>query len=115
MIDWDAMLLAPVMSVFGEGVASDLSTWPIYTPAGGAPFALPDAVFDRAYAEVTLDPEIGQVTNRKPCLGVRAALFAQPPAQGDTVYIPSVAVTYVVKEPQPDGHGHIKLMLMATT
>ncbi len=110
-IDWDAVLLAPVMSIFGEGTA-DQSTWPLYTPAGLAPFRLADAVFDRAYAEIVLDGEDAGSTTKKPCLGVRVALFPREPRQNDTVFIPSVALTFIVKNVEPDGHGHAKLMLM---
>lgn len=118
-IDWDSLVLAPVMGVFGEGIPADQSTWPIYTPAGGAPFALPDAVFDRAYAEIVIDGEGSEATSRKPCLGVRLAHFTEarggPPKQDGTVYIPSVPGTFVVKDVQPDGHGHAKLILMGPT
>ena len=110
MIDWDAVLLAPVMREFGDGTASDPSTLPVYMPAGGMPFALADAVFDRAYSEVTIEGEAS--TTRRPCLGVRLALFAVDPAQNDKVSIPSAPGTFIVKDVQPDGHGHAKLMLM---
>lgn len=112
-IDWDAEVLAPVMALFGEGDASQHSTWPTYTPHGLPAFALADAVFDRAYADVTIDGDGSEVTTRKPCLGVRAALFRlRPPQQDDRVFIPSVPGTFLVKDVRPDGHGHIKLILM---
>jgi hypothetical protein len=111
-INWDAMVLGPVMSVFGEGVSADQASWPTYMPRGAAAFQLPDAVFDRAYAEVTLEGDGSEATSRKPCLGVRAALFPlRDPQQNDRVYIPSVPGTFVVKDVQADGHGHIKLIL----
>lgn len=111
-IDWDAILLAPVMGVFGEGIPAVPSSWPIYTPAGGIGFPLEDAVFDRAYAVVVLDGDGSEVTSRKPCLGVRRSLFAADPKQDDTVFIPSVPGSFIVKDVQPDGHGHVKLILM---
>lgn len=111
-IDWDAELLSPVMSLFGEGDAADQSTWPVYTPRGLAPFPLADAVFDRAYADVTLEDDGTENTTRKPCLGVRVSLFPREPAQNDTVYIPSVPGHFIVKDFRPDGHGHAKLILM---
>lgn len=111
-VDWDAMVLGPVMSVFGEGEPEDQASWPTYTPRGGLLFPLPDAVFDRAYAEVTLEGDGSEVTSRKPCLGVRAALFPNgDPAQNDRVFIPSVPGNFIVKDVQADGHGHIKLIL----
>ncbi|MDR6850387.1 hypothetical protein [Sphingomonas sp. BE137] len=114
-IDWDAVLLSPVMAVFGEGNSADQSTWPIYTPRGLAPFPLADAVFDRAYADITLEDDGTENTTRKPCLGVRVALFPRDPAQNDTVYIPSVPGHFLVKDVRHDGHGHAKLILMGPT
>lgn len=113
-IDWDAELLGPVMGLFGEGDSADASTWPIYSPAGGAPFALAGAVFDREFLEVTTNADGSDNTSRRPVLGVRVSLFPSPPVQGDLVRIPSVGLTYIVREVQPDGHGHAKLMLMKT-
>jgi hypothetical protein len=112
--DWDALVLGPVMDIFGEGTAADQSSLPLYMPKGLPPFRLADAVFDRAYAEVVLEGDVAGSTNKKPCLGVRLALFSREPAQGDQVFIPSVGITFVVKDPQLDGHGHAKLILMAT-
>jgi hypothetical protein len=112
-IDWDRLVLAPVMGLFGEGQASDQSTWPIYTPSELEPFALADAVFDAEYEQVDINPQdMSTSTSRRPVLGVRVALFPRTPAQGDTAFIPSMGKTYVVRDVQPDGHGHAKLMLM---
>ncbi len=110
--DWDAELLGPVMSVFGEGMPGTPSSWPIYTPKGGSAFQLVDAVFDSAYHDVTSLAEDDSATSRRPVLGVRAVLFTVPPAQNDTVFIPSNGMTYGVTDARPDGHGHIKLMLI---
>jgi len=115
-IDWDAELLQPLMSLFGEGQPADQSMWPIYTPAGGTAFALADAVFDRQSGEI--EPEEGIIsatTIRRPVLGVRLALFAtypDAPAQGDSVFIPSVGMTFLVSNSLEDGHGWSKLVLM---
>lgn len=113
-IDWDVLVLAPVMAVFGEGVPADPTSWPLYTPRGLAPFRLADAVFDAAYQEVELQDDAA-VTSRRPVLGVRVSLFPRPPAQNDQVYIPSVGRTFKVREPRDDGHGHCLLMLMEAT
>lgn len=111
-IDVDGLILGPCMGIFGEGQPSDSSTWPVYTPRGLAPFALPDAVFDSEYEDVAVNPGDGsQSTSRRPVLGVRVSLFPRSPAQNDTVFIPSAGKTYVVRDVQPDGHGHAKLML----
>lgn len=114
-IDWDEMVLGPVMGVFGEGVSEDQSSWPIYTPVGLDPFALADAVFDRAYADITIEGDGSEVTSLKPCLGVRLVLFARDPVQDDTVYIPSVPGRFIVKDVRADGHGHARLILMGPT
>lgn len=111
-IDWDALVLAPVMGIFGEGDSADPLTWPLYTPRGGTPFRLADAVFDRAYSEVQIQGDGSAVTSRKPCLGVRDALFETPPRQNDQVFIPSVNMTFIVSDVQPDGHGDTRLILM---
>lgn len=108
MIDWDALVLSPLAAVFGE------ASQPTYTPKGGAPFAI-DGVFDRAYRELTIlggDVAGGVGMNTvSPVLGVRLAQFDQPPAQGDKLFVPSVNLTYVVNNVEPDGHGWALLRL----
>lgn len=111
-INWDADVLGPVMAVFGANEAFQL---PTYTPAGGVGFLLADSVFDREYLVVTLSGDGSDNATRRPVLGIREALFAVPPAQNDLVFIPSVGVTYIVREVQPDGHGWSKLMLNAVS
>lgn len=114
-IDWDALVLAPVMEIFGEGAAADQSTLPLYTPRGLPGFRLADAVFDAEYQLVTVNDDGSSSTSYRPVLGVRLALFgARAPRQNDKVLVPSVGKTFVVKEPRPDGHGHVLLVLMET-
>lgn len=112
-IDWDDLVLAPVMDLFGEGERGSPSTWPTYYPAGGGSFQLEGAVFDAAYQHTEIVGDASMVTT-SPVLGVRACLFRAPPAQGETVYIPSAGRIYAVANPQPDGHGHVLLVLMET-
>ncbi len=101
MIDWDKNVLVGVHSVFGENVT--------YSPATGGSFQV-QGIFDAATREV--DPMTGvYVTTANPCLGVRLSQFADPPKQGDTVEVPSVSKTFVVKEVRPDSHGEARLML----
>lgn len=107
MIDWDVLVLSPVMGIFGEG--QDQA--PVYTPRGGTAFTLPDAVFDRQFLAVTVAEDGSEVSSRMPVLGVRLAACPVPPAQGDRVTIPSIGATYMVREVQADGHGHAKLLL----
>jgi hypothetical protein len=113
-IDWDALVLGPVMAIFGEGVPDDaaMANWPLYTPRGLAGFRLAAAVFDAEYEQVDINADGSTSTSRRPVLGVRVALFPRMPAQNDKVTIPATGKTYVVRDVQSDGHGHAKLMLM---
>lgn len=111
-IDWDAEILDPVMAVFGEGDPAIDATLPLYTQSGNAPFRLKGAVFDSAYRKVT-DLASGDVaTSTSPVLGVRASLFVVPPRVNDVVWIPSAGMNFGVVDVEPDGHGHILLILM---
>lgn len=112
MIDWDALLLAPCEQIFGEG--DDQHPTPIqYAPKVGTPFPV-NGVFDRAFLSLVIDPTaaggVGMNTVA-PVLGVRAAWFPVPPAQGAKLTIPSVGFTYVVANAEPDGHGWVLLRL----
>lgn len=111
-VDWDAEVLGPVMSLFGEGDLADPASLPIYTPRGGAPFPLSHAVFDAEFQHTTVNTDGIETTTHRPVLGVRLSLFATAPRQNDRVAIPSVGKAYVVKDVQPDGHGYVKLVLM---
>lgn len=101
MVDWDGLVLGPLMEVFGEPVS--------YTLAGGPTLAI-TAVFDEAYTPVQLigDPD---VTSAHPVLGVRASEFPAnwdaKNAQGDTFVVRGR--TYVVRTGKPDSHGGARL------
>lgn len=110
-IDWDDFVLTPLMGIFGEGVPAVEASLPFYTPRGRAGFRLPDAVFDEQYRRVVEQGDGSEVSTSTPVLGVRASLFAIDPAQGDRVLIPSSGKTYRIADVQPDGHGHILLIL----
>lgn len=101
-IDWDELVLAPTIGVFGEPV--------VYTPAGGASFTA-NGVWDREYREIILLDPAAPADSALPVLGVRVNQFATPPAKNDTVFVPSVGLNYVVRDVRPDGHGWAKLML----
>lgn len=112
-LDWDALVLAPVMAVFGEGDPVDDTMLPFYTPRGLPGFPLRDAVFDEQYEQVqVVDGEEPPSIARRPLLGVRTSLFPRDPAQNDRVRLPSTGKSYIVSSVQPDGHGHAKLFLM---
>ncbi|WP_374572532.1 hypothetical protein [Phenylobacterium sp.] len=108
-IDWDAKVLAPVMRVFGEnGATGDV----VYTHVTGEQVTLTDAVFDEAYLAVMQDTEgAPPVNTTMPVLGVRRAALARDPALGDKALIERKGEIYMVRDTQPDGHGHILLML----
>jgi hypothetical protein len=110
-IDWDKLVLAPVMGTFGEAETQAGDQRPIYTPRGLAPFRLDDAVFDAEYEQVDVAQDGSMATSRRPVLGVRVSLFPRDPRQNDAVTIPVAGKSYIVREAQPDGHGHAKLML----
>ena len=99
MIDWDALVHAPMMNEFGESARVQYSI-------AGAPAITVDGIFDKAAypVRVVVDPDVNEVM---PILGVRLSQF--PPdfdprnAKGDTFVVRGV--TYVVKDGKPDSHG----------
>lgn len=105
MIDWDKVVIGPVMGVFGEPV--------MFRPVVGAPFPI-SGLFHEAYVSVDLAGGPG-VTSVAPALGVRLAEFSTPPLQKDRVSITATALhgggTYAVKEVRPNGIGGALLML----
>lgn len=107
MIDFDALVLAPCMAVFGE----DLK--PVYTrAAGGAGFAV-DAVFDDAFMALVVSADgVPEIATVEPVMGVRLAQFAGvAPVQSDQVVIPRLGKTYLVTSVEPDGKGWVFLRL----
>jgi hypothetical protein len=104
VIDWNAVVLGPVMGVFGQQV--------LYQPANGTPFTIFHGVFDNGFVEV--DP-IGSpgVLSAKPVLGIQLsefpAGFDAKEAQGDFFTMLSTGVTYIVKGGEADSHGHALL------
>ncbi len=101
-IDWDALVIGPTFGVFAEPCT--------YMPAVGAPFAI-TGVFDREYQSLDLDQAGVASATRKPVLGVQLSQFATAPKPNDKVSIASVGITYVVRNVEPDGHGHAVLEL----
>lgn len=99
MVDWDELLHAPLMGVFGESALVQ------YSIAGGAPFGV-DGIFDEGARPVHLvtDPDVNEIV---PTLGIRLAQFPagfEPRnSKGDTFV--ARGVTYVVKDGKPDSHG----------
>lgn len=103
-IDWNAVVIGPLIGVFGEPV--------VYMPfAGGAAFQI-SGVFDDAYLkEVLFEDASTGVTEVHAVLGVQLPQFASPPIQNDQLSVASVNTTYVVRDVRPDGRGGAKLVL----
>lgn len=102
MIAWDALVLGPLQSTFGEPVT--------FLPASGGSFAV-NGIFDEAYREVDLAGGVA-VTTEHPVLGIRTSAFQVLPKQGDQFTIRGA--NYTVREVQVDGHGAAKVLLNIT-
>src|SRR5471030_969700 len=100
-IDWDAMVIAPLVGIFGEDV--------IYTSAGGPPFPI-SLVYDEGNKDLDLAGGTG-VNTSNPIVSGRLADFLVPPAQGDTLLIVGTGETFIVKDVESDGKGAVKLPL----
>lgn len=105
-IDWDAMVLAPIMDTFGEPAVYVSPSQPSFSLTG---------VFDREHVEVSFDAGGAAVSSRHPVFGCRASAFPAgvTPAQGD--YLTIQGATYRVMDVQPDGRGHVFLLLVTAT
>lgn len=100
-IDWDAVLLTPVVDVFGEPA--------MYTPKGGV--AIPvTLVYDEANKDLDIAGGTG-VNTSNPLASGRLSQFGAMPLQGDSLVIVRTGETFVVKDVETDGHGAVKLML----
>ena len=106
-VDFDALLLGPLMREFGVPVT--------YLPAGGGEIQI-HAVLDRTAQQLDFDHETAPVSTTKPVLGVRLSDFkhlqspSPCPGQGDLVEIGDEL--FVVKDVNPDGVGHARLGLL---
>ena len=102
-IDWSAVVLGPLMGVFGELVT--------YTPRSGVALQI-TGVFDDAYLkEVMFEDATSGVTSVAAVLGVQLSQFAAPPAQNDSLMVASNGATYLVREVRTDSRGGAKLLL----
>lgn len=102
-VDFDDLVLAPLIGVFGESA--------LYAPARGAPVTL-TGIFDEAARTLTFE-EGAAVSSTRQLLGVRLADFpvGVTPAQGDRVTLRGAV--YQVADVEPDGMGFAKLVLLA--
>lgn len=99
-IDWDGLVLGPVVNVFAEAVT--------YAPASGAAYTT-QGVFTEGFQVVTLLEDGSSITGEQPRLGVRLADLSAAPLQGDAITIRGT--TYSVNEVRLDSHGRADLML----
>lgn len=102
MIDFDSLVIGPLIGIFGEPAtfepANDAAAFPI------------TGVFDEANLELDLTGETA-VTTQVPTIGVQLSQFPVPPLQDDRLVIVRTATRYIVKEVRVDSHGHARLML----
>jgi len=107
-IDFNALVLGPTFDAFAEPVtfipAAGGTITSLYGPNQGR------GVFDHGHRIVDLGGDAPS-SMEMPVLGVRLSEFAPPPQQNDRVTVPSVGLTYIVKDDEPDGHGHSLLRL----
>lgn len=99
MVDWDGLVHAPLMAVFGEPTPVQ------YSIAGGQAISV-DGIFDEGARPLQLvtDPGVNEVV---PTLGVRLAQFPawfDPRNSKDDTFVVR-GVTYIVKDGKPDSHG----------
>lgn len=120
-VDWDDLNTA-CMEAFGNAPVDGTPIAITYQPMNGAPFPVV-AIFDRASLdmlplggaggqEARQTGAAGNVTIRRPVLGVQTSQFPADPDQGDGVLVGNDA--YYVKEARLDGHGWALLLLSKT-
>jgi hypothetical protein len=109
VIDWGAVVMGPVVGVFGELITyTPAADSPIYT---GAPFSI-TGIFDEGYSpsDPLADPS---VSTAQPRLGVQLsqmpAGFISELAQGDTFTVVRTGRRYIVKLGMDDSHGAARL------
>lgn len=98
-VDFSATVLAAGMTAFADPVIYKPKSEPSYSARG---------VFDEYYEEIKIADGM-PVTIKTPVLGIRLSDFQTLPAQGDCLIVH--CRDFEVREPRPDGHGGMKLML----
>lgn len=101
MIDWDKMVLAPTVGVFGEAIT--------YMPADGEPFAI-TGVYDEGNRDLHLAGGMG-MNSSNPLVGARMAEFPVAPLQGDQLLVVRTGELFDVKDVNEDGKGGVTLAL----
>lgn len=108
-VDFNALVLGPTSDAFADPAT--------FIPAAGGTITTlfgPNqgrGVFDEGHS---LLGDVGgdvPTSTARPVLGIRLSEFTTAPVQNDKVQIPKVDCTYIVKDVQPDSHGHALLIL----
>jgi hypothetical protein len=103
MIDWDSVVIGPLMGVFAEPVT--------YLPLAGGSLSV-TGVFDDAYQkEVMFEDASTGVTEVSASIGVQLSQFPSPPVQNDKLTIVRTGTTYIVKQSRVDSRGGARLLL----
>ena len=105
-VDFDRMLNAAVVHVFGEDVPA------VYTPPGQPPLPLA-GIFTRDHVTVVLDGDGAPVSARQTMFFARRTAFPAGtiPLQGDHIEVAGGA--YRVADVRPDAIGGLELVLQA--
>ncbi|HEX7906857.1 MAG TPA: hypothetical protein VF534_02025 [Paraburkholderia sp.] len=103
MIDWDAVVIGPLMTVFAEPVT--------YLPLAGGSVSV-TGVFDDAYLkEVMFEDASTGTTEVSATLGVQLSQFQSPPIQNDKLTLVRTGATYIVRQVRLDSRGGARLLL----
>src|SRR5581483_4949759 len=102
-VDWNSLEIGPLLGVFGEPF-----TWSL---AGLQPFQAA-GVYDEAYQEESLAGGVPVMTTG-PAVGIRVSDFPRLPRQGEQCTCIRTGVSFTVRKPKPDSHGHALLLLNA--
>ncbi len=105
-VDWDALVVGPTVSIFGQIVTVYQSGLAEYHITG---------VFDE-YSQI-LDAQDSGVVGANvtvPVVGCRVSDFKRTPAKGDKLKMSGNGKSYTIKNPVFDGKGGVKLELSLT-
>lgn len=109
MIDFDKLVLVPLVKVFGEPEEAV----PSYQPdAGGDPYPL-HGIFTKGFKSPAIgDDGMPTWNTTAPTFGALAADFQVAPLKNDVITIQGT--DYMVMDARPDGVGWIVLVLKVT-
>lgn len=99
-IDWNGLVLAPVLGIFAEDVTHQPASGDAWTATG---------VFTEGYQALSMLEDGTPITTEIPRLGIALADYPAAPVQGDTFTIRGAV--YTVAEVRIDSHGRADLIL----